>query len=55
MTFEIGDRVVYVPWEGATPESGVVTATHNQHAFVRFDGDTGSKATPYDLLTEETS
>lgn len=42
--------VVYVPYEGAAPEQGVITSANQTYVFVRYDGDQQSKATrPEDL------
>ena len=51
-TFHKGDRVVYVPFPGGPREHGTITSMTDRHAFVRYGDDTGSKATPLDLLEE---
>lgn len=40
----IGRRVVYTPYRGAT-EEGVITSAGDRWVFVRFAGDTIAKAT----------
>jgi hypothetical protein len=44
--FVVGEFVTYIPsYSTGHRERGIVTSTNNTYVFVRYDGDTGSKAT----------
>lgn len=46
----LDDGVVYLP-PGGRREDGVITSVNERYVFVRYDGDTTSKAThPTDLV-----
>ena len=45
---DIGQEVLYAT--RGLPELGVLTSFNEQFAFVRYEGETGSKATPLDRL-----
>jgi hypothetical protein len=48
--FRAGDAVVYLPYDGATAEDGVVVRTNETYVFVLYRGDDTPKATrPEDL------
>jgi hypothetical protein len=48
----IGARVVYRLFEGArSKQEGIITSSNASYVFVRYDGDTGSKATYASDLT----
>lgn len=46
----VGDGVVYDPGNGQPREDGVITSVNSRYVFVRYHGDTGSKATPAQAL-----
>jgi hypothetical protein len=47
----IGAGVVYTPKGGGRREDGVITSVGSTFVFVRYTGDSGSKATdPADLV-----
>lgn len=54
--FNIGDRVMYTPWEGCPVsrlEYGMVTSINERYVFVRYDGESVSKSTRAEDLRHE--
>lgn len=46
----IGRYVIYQSHAGANRERGCITSVGSEYVFVRFDGDSGSKATSHERL-----